>query len=302
MSETSAVEIAQTPMIPFNSDRSGVLTAYINARLLAISPLPAEMISESSTRCKRFNGCGPSMRRGWIGLRGSIVVVGLLCIVGLLSIVGGGHASSSGVNQVVTVTLGTSLSTVAVQQVFNGPFLVNSTTGTNLPCELWAFNFTATTGQYLSGGYNSDNSVSFYVVPQADYQSWMTAGTCGNSGDALASQLLATSYNFTSLAIPSSGTWTIVIVNASNTTNAGGYLTVYLSSSSYTTIYTLTQLSSIQSFTPTQSYPATPTLTITSTTTFGQTTTISGFPLVSIILGVLGGLVSIVVVRRRQHR
>ena len=231
-----------------------------------------------------------------------IVVAGLLCLVGLLAVVGGSHASSSGVNQVVTVTLGTSLSTYAVQQVFNGPFLVNSTTGTNLPCELWAFNFTATTSQYLSGGYNSDNPVSFYVVPQADYQSWIKAGTCGNSEDALASQLIATSYNFSALAMPSTGTWTIVIVNSSNANNAGGYLMVYLSSSSYTTSYTLTQLSSIQSFTPTQSYPATSTSTITSTTTFGPTTTISGFPLLSIILGVLGGLGSIVVVRRRQSR
>jgi len=235
-------------------------------------------------------------------LRGRTAVVGVLCFVGLLAIVGGGYVSSSGVNQVVTVTLGTSLSTYAVQQVFKGPFLVNSTTGTNLPCELWAFNFTAATGQYLSGGYNSDNAVSFYVVPQADYESWMKAGTCGSSGDALASQLLVTSYNFSALAIPSTGTWTIVIVNASNATNAGGYLMVYLSSSSYTTTYALTQLSSIQSFTPTQSYPPTVTQTITSTTTFGQTTTIGGFPLVSIILGTLAGLLSIVAVRRRQYR
>jgi hypothetical protein len=166
--------------------------------------------------------------------------------------------------------------------------MVLSTTGTNLPCEFWTFNFTATTGQYVSGSFSSDNPVSFFIVPQASYQSWVKAGTCGNAGDAIASQLISTSYNFTRIAIPSSGTWTIVIVNASNAKNADGYVTAYLSTAGYTATQTLIGTVTTTISTPVTSQPT-------------SATGVPGFPIASIILGLMAGFVAIIVLRRRNR-
>jgi hypothetical protein len=134
------------------------------------------------------------------------------------------------------VTLGSSYSTslVSPQTIYNGPFTVLSTTGTNLPCEFWTANFNASTGQYVSGGFSSNIVLSFFVVPQASYQNWVKAGTCGNAADAIASEQLTTGYSFSPTAIPSSGTWTIVLVNTSNTNNADGTVNAYLSAGGYT--------------------------------------------------------------------
>jgi hypothetical protein len=176
-------------------------------------------------------------------------------------------------------------------QVFNGPFTVLSTTGTNLPCEFWALNFTATTGQYLSGALNSDVPVGFFVVAQSSYQNWVKTGTCGNVADAIAGQLFITSYNVSPpVAIPSSGTWTIVIVNSSDARNADGYLAIYLT----TMPYTITE-------------PLTGTITMTSTSTISTTSTLQatqpvpGFTPYSILLGIMAGLAVVALLRRRNE-
>jgi len=215
-----------------------------------------------------------------------VLAVALLSLVALLSAAGEGHlASVSRLNQVTTSTFS---SLAPLQQLFNGPFTVLSTTGTNLPCELWTLNFTATIGQYLSGEVNSDIPVSFYVVQAAAYQNWVKAETCGTMTEAIAGSLLTTSYSFTPVAIPNSGAWTIVIVNSSNARDADGYLAVYLSS---------------MPLTVTQPLTGTITMTFTSTTTSvvsGQT--VPGFHVSSIFLGIMVGLGAIILLRRKRGR
>jgi hypothetical protein len=202
------------------------------------------------------------------------------------------HASSAP-HQVLTstITAGSIVSTSIsqAQQIFNGSFTVLSTTGTKMPCEFWAFNFTATVGQFLSGGFSSDNAVSFFVVQQATYQKWVAAGICGNAGDAITSQSFNTGYNFTRVAIPTSGTWSVVIVNSSNAKNADGSLTLSLSAGAYSTTQRLTSA-------------MTTTITSTSATASGsgQSTGIGGFPFVSIVVGIMVGLAAVAILRRRH--
>ena len=224
-------------------------------------------------------------------LRRSFVLLTLvLCLAALTAPVAQSRASPvPGQVFTSTITTGSMVSTAISQaQILNRPFTVLSTTGTNLPCEYWAFNFTATVGQYLSGGFSSDNAVSFFVVQQATYQKWVASGVCGNAGDAIASQLFGTGYNFTALAIPTSGTWTVVIVNSSNARNADGFVTLSLSA----TVYPVTQplLRTI-----------TTTVTSTSVSASGQSTNIDGFPFASIILGFAVGLVAVVLLKRRHN-
>jgi hypothetical protein len=188
-------------------------------------------------------------------------------------------------NQVTTSTFE---SLAPLQQLFNGPFTVLSTTGTNMPCELWALNFTGTIGQYLTGSINSDIAVSFYIVQASAYQNWVKAETCGSMTDAIAGSLLTTSYTFTPVAIPTSGAWTIVIVNSSNARNADGYLAVYLSSLPLTVTQPLTG-------TITMAYTST---TTTSSIASGQP--VPGFPASSMLLGIMVGLTVIIMLRRRR--
>ena len=219
-----------------------------------------------------------------------ILVITVLCLVAVLATVGQSRVSSmTRLDQMITstVTIGTSISTSKVQpqQVLSRSFTVLATTGTNLPCEYWSYNFTASVGQYVYGNFTSDNPVGFFVVQQPTYVNWLKAGTCGNPGDAIASQLITTSYGFAPTAIPSSGTWTIVIINSSNSKNAEGYVTAYLS----TVGYTLTQ----------------PLMTTTTTmipTFAGQSPSIPGFPIGSIIIGIIAGLFGILLLRRRNRR
>jgi hypothetical protein len=198
-------------------------------------------------------------------------------------------SSTARSNQLVTstVTVGSNVSTSQSQSqlVFNGPFTVLSTTGTSLPCEFWTYNFTATTGQYVSGNFTSDNPISFYVIPASRYQTWFKTGSCGNVGDAIASQLTSTSYSFNSVAMPNAGTWMVVLVNSSNARNADGYLSIYLSTSSYTVTQVI--LSTIT------------TGTTAASTVSGQGTGIAGFPVTAIVIGIIAGLVAVVILRRR---
>jgi len=189
-----------------------------------------------------------------------------------------------------TVTFGSSISTSLLQprQVFSEAFTVLSTTGTNLPCEFWTLNFTAVDGQSVSGNVTSDNPIGVYVVQEASYSIWLKNGSCGNTVDAIASQLIATSYSFNAV-IPSSGTWLIVLVNSSNAKNADGYLSVYLSSGTYTATQPLTS-------TVLETIPTTPTATSS-----GQPTGIAGFPISSIIVGIAIGWITVALLRRKRR-
>lgn len=219
--------------------------------------------------------------------------MGLLLLAAFLMSLDAGHVSlAARSDQVVTstVTVGSStLTSLSLQQIFNGPFTVLSTTETKLPCEFWTFNFTANVGQYVSGNFSSDNPVSFFLVQVANYQSWLKAGTCGNAGDAIASQLITMSYSFNA-AVPTSGTWAIVLVNSSNAKNADGSLVVYLSSGSYTVTQPL-----ISSMITTISSAG------TASPGMSQSTNIDGFPLASIMVGIMLGLIVIVSLRRRNR-
>ena len=209
----------------------------------------------------------------------------------VLAAIGDSYVSSAtSPNQMYTstVTIGSSYSTSVVnpQQVVSGTYTVIASTGTNLLCEFKTFNFTASTGQFVSGGFSSDYAVSFYVVPQTAYQNWLKAGTCGNAGDAIASSQLTTGFSFNATAIPSSGTWTIVLVNSSNSHNADVTVAAYLSAGGYTV---------------TQPIMGTITSTFTSFIN-GQSTSVPGFPLASIALGAIVGLIVLGVLRRRKQR
>jgi hypothetical protein len=214
----------------------------------------------------------------------------LLSLAALLTVVGENHVvSAASLDQVTTSTMtfeSFATSPSPLEQIFNGPFTVLSTTGTNLPCELWAVSFNATTGQYVSGTFGSDIPVSLFVVQQTSYQNWMKAGTCGNMGDAIAGQLITMSYSIPPAAIPNSGTWVIVIVNSSNARNADGYLAAYLS---------------IVPYPVTQPLTGTVTMTSISTTTVLSGQPVPGFPVASIIIGILAGLIAIVMLRRRNE-
>jgi len=186
-----------------------------------------------------------------------------------------------------TATVGTSFSTSLSQsqQIINGPFTVLSTTGISLQCEFWTFNFTGGTGQYISGNFTSDSPVDFYLVQSSTYQGWVQQGTCGSTSAALASQLLTTSYAFSATALPSSGTWVLVLVNSSNARNAEGTIVAYLSSGGYTI---------------TQPVLATIT-TVASGNTIPSSTNIPGFPPEALLLGIVAGLFALLILRRRKR-
>ena len=221
------------------------------------------------------------------------LVAALICLAALLAAVRVANVSSSDqVNQVFTstVTFGSSVSMSLLQprQVFSGAFTVLSTTGTNLPCEFWTLNFTAADGQSVSGNVTSDNPISVYVIQETSYSIWLKNGSCGNTVDAIASQLITTSYSFNAV-IPTSGIWLIVLVNSSNAKNADGYLSVYLSSGTYTATQPLTS-------TVIETIPTTP-----ATTMSGQPTGVAGFPISSIIVGITIGLIAVAFLRRKKR-
>jgi hypothetical protein len=215
----------------------------------------------------------------------------VLCASSLLTIVGsvGYLTFAAQVNQMATstVTLGSSLSTSLSQpqQLIYRSFTVLSTTGTTLRCEFWNFTFTGNQEQYVSGNFTSDNQIDFYVVQDTSYQNWLKTGSCGNVGDAIASQLLSKSFSFNA-ALPSTGTWLIVLVNSSNSKNADGFIAAYLSAGSYTI---------------TQQLLSTITTTTTSANTVTPSTNIPGFPIESIAVGVLVGLVALMILRHRSR-
>jgi hypothetical protein len=216
------------------------------------------------------------------------IAIMLLCFPALPVIVGSANyvTFASQVNQVKTITVGSSVTTSLAQQqqLINSPFKVISTAGTNLHCQIWNFTFTGNQGQYVAGNFTSDIPLDFYVIQDTSYQSWLKVGSCGNGADAITSQLSTVAYSF-DVALPNSGRWDIVLVNLSNARDADGHLAAYVAAGSYTSTQQLLS-------------------TITSTSTFTSATTpstsIPGFPVESIILGMIIGLVALMILRRRR--
>jgi hypothetical protein len=230
--------------------------------------------------------------------RRSVLFLIVLCGLSAFAVVSGENffALATGVNQTGTTTaissatISTSLS--PQQQLINQSFTVPSTTGTNLQCELWNFTFTGNQGQYISGNFTADSPVDFYLVQDTNYQNWLRQGTCGSATEAIASRQLTMSYNFSD-ALPNSGRYDIVLVNSSNTNNAGGSITAYLSSVGYTV--TEVMLSTITTT------GVTPGTTETTQPAATASTNIPGFPAESILAGVIIGLVAMLILRRRKR-
>ena len=214
----------------------------------------------------------------------------IVCIPSLLAIVGSANyvTFATQVNQVKTITVGSSVTTSLAQQqqLINSPFKVISTAGTNLHCEVWNFTFTGNQGQYVAGNFTSDIPLDFYVIQDTSYQSWLKVGSCGNGANAITSQLSTMAYSFDA-ALPSSGRWDLVLVNFSNARDADGFMVAYVAAGSYTSTQQL--LSTI-----------TPTSTFTSATT--PSTSIPGFPVESIIVGMVTGVLALMILRCRREK
>lgn len=221
----------------------------------------------------------------------------LVCVFSLLvGIAAPDHnADASRAGQVETATTTTSLTTTVSQphQLISSAFKVISTHGTTLRCVFWDFSFVGSQGQYVYANFTSDIPLDFYVVQDTTYQYWLKQGSCGSASNALGSQAHSMSYDFSSI-LPNSGTWTIVLVNLSSSRDADGFITVSLSSPSYTVTQTMVS-----------------TVTLTGTTSSSTTLSvgpssspapeIAGFPFESITIGLVVGLGVLVILRHRRH-
>ena len=193
--------------------------------------------------------------------------------------------SGNHVEQVQTLTVGTTLMATQSQrqQIFGGPFKVPSTTGTNFRCQLYNFTFIANQGQYVAGNFTSIVPLDFYIVPDPIYRNWIKSGSCGDAGDAISSQMGTTGYGF-NVTFTSTGPWDIVLVNSSNSRDADGFLVAFLSATSYI----ITE-------------PLLATTTLASVTSASLPTGIPGFPVESILLGALVGVVLLSVLRHKKR-
>jgi len=212
-------------------------------------------------------------------------VILAIALITFPSLINQGYAASgNSVNQVQTVTVGTTLMTSQSQrqQIFGGAFKVISTTGTNLRCQLYNFSFTADQGQYISGNFTSVVPLDFYIIPGPVYHNWVRAGSCGEATDAISSQMATMAYGF-DVTFTSTGPWDIVLVNSSNR-DADGFLVAYLSSASYT----ITE-------------PLLATTTLASVTSASLPTGIPGFPVESILVGALIGVAILLVLRQKKR-
>lgn len=222
----------------------------------------------------------------------------LVCVTSLtVSVAAWNHvAYASQVDQAETVTTITSLTTSLSQphQLINSAFKVVSTTGTNLPCMFWNFSFTGSQGQYVYANFTSDIPLYFYIVQNTTYQNWVKQGLCGNSADALASQANSMSYGFSS-PLPNSGTWTIVLVNLSNSRDADGFITASLGTASYTITQAVVETVML---TGTSVSSATPLVTSSTAT---PSPSIPGFPAESITIGLVIGLGVLMILRYRRR-
>ena len=218
------------------------------------------------------------------------IVIMIVCFATFAVIVSSANyvTFASQVNQVKTITVGSSLTTSLAQQqqLINSPFKVISTAGTNLHCQFRNFTFTGNQGQSVAGNFTSDIPLDFYLIQDTSYQSWLKVGSCGNVADAITSQLSTMAYSF-DVALPSSGRWDLVLVNFSNARDADGFIVAYVATGSYTL---------------TQQLLSTITMTSTFTSATTPSTSIAGFPVESIIVGIVTGLVALMILRSRRRR
>ena len=161
-----------------------------------------------------------------------IIIVACIILI-IPSVVEGTSPSRNTVNQVETITVGSTTSTSLFQQIVNRAFKVVSTAGGTLHCQLYNVTFLGSQGQFVSGNFTSDIPLNFYIVPDPIFQNWARSENCGNAGTAIASQLNTTAYNF-NVAFTSSGPWDFVFVNFSNR-DADVFMVAYLSPIGYTT-------------------------------------------------------------------
>ena len=228
----------------------------------------------------------------------SVLFIMVVCGMSIFAVVSSQNffALAMGVNQTgITTTSFTTISTSLSprQQLINQSFTVPSTTGTSLQCELWNFTFTGNQGQYVSGNFTANSPLDFYLVQDTNYQNWLKQGTCGSATEAIASSQLTMSYNF-STALPNSGKWDFVLVNSSNTNNAGGSITAYLSSVGYTMTEVMPNTITTTGLTPgttETTQPSAPT----------ASTNIPGFPIESILAGIAVGLFAVLILRFRKR-
>ena len=102
----------------------------------------------------------------------------------------------------------------------------------------------------------------------------------------ITNKLNTMAYSF-DVVLPSSGRWDLVLVNFSNARDADGFMVAYVGAGRYTSTQQL--LSTITS-----------TSTITSATT--PATSIPGFPVESIIVGMVTGLMALMILRRPKRK
>ena len=227
-----------------------------------------------------------------------VLIVILVCVSSLTaSVAAWNHVPyASQVDQAETVTTVTSLSTSLSQSqlLISSAFKVISTTGTTLPCMFWNFSFTGSQGQYVYANFTSDIPLNFYIVQNTTFQSWLKHGSCGNAADALANQANSMSYGLSS-TLPNSGTWTIVLVNMSNSRDADGFITASLGSASYTITQPVVE-TVVLAGTSTSST----TLSVTPSSTTSSPG-IPGFPVESIAIGIVIGLGVLMILRYRRR-
>ena len=193
--------------------------------------------------------------------------------------------------QVITSTTGSSVVTSQSppQQLFNSAFTVNATTYGH-SCETFNLIFNGTQGQYVSGNFTSDIPLGFFITQDSSYQTWLKSGGCASFPSSIVSQPPTMTYAF-NLAVPYSGLWDIVLVNYSNTRNADGFMTAYLSFLGST--FTQPLLDTI-----TQTNPVPSMMTVQATT---GTSGIPGFQAESIIIGIILGLVALILLHHRRR-
>jgi predicted S18 family serine protease len=131
---------------------------------------------------------------------------------------------------------------------------VVSTAGTTLQCQLYNITFLGNQGQFVSGNFTSNIPLNSYIVAAQIYQNWSEAENCGNTGDAIASQLNTTTYSFNA-ALTSPGQWDFVFVNSSNR-DADVFMVAYLSSIGCTVTQPILSTTTRSTFTNTTPTPS----------------------------------------------
>lgn len=188
----------------------------------------------------------------------------------------------------VTVTLQSTLTrTSNLTPIFNGPFKVDSTLGSSQLCGRSKFTFQGSQGQYVSGNFTSIIPLDLYILSDGNFQNWMKVGGCGGNPASILSRLNSTAFVF-NVALPSTGAWDIVFVNYSSSRDASGYLAANLSSGAITVTDVLVSTITSNIFT-------------SETTNTTPSPSIPGFPLESIAVGIVIGVIALLLLNRRKN-